>query len=72
MVSMQEARQILSKNKDKYDDIVQYLTEYGYLDEDHEETNQTVENALAEYLDDSFNNILDEIGIWVDEIKVIP
>lgn len=72
MVSIQEARQILAKNKDSYDRIIQHLTEYEYLDEDHEETNQTVENALAEYLDDSFNNILDEIGIWVDEIKVIP
>lgn len=43
-----------------------------YLDEDRKETTQTVASALANYLDDSFNNTLDEIGIWVDEIKVIP
>lgn len=29
MVSIQEAKQILAKNKDKYDDIVQFLTEWN-------------------------------------------
>lgn len=67
-MTLNEAKAIISRNN--VSQAIWVLQEYGWLKEENVDDENALASALMDYLNNRFDHILVELGLWVKEVKV--